>query len=84
MGKTWNIGLLCGFNYASLPVLQSLHDFNKKVIITETLKHTEDKLFEVPHKSKEENLQDTVDDLQNMLIKKLCYKLTLTTLEHKQ
>ena len=40
--------------------------FTRKIIITDTLQHIEDKSFEVPWKSKEENLDDTMDDLNSM------------------
>ena len=39
----------------------------RKIIITDTLKCTEDDLFEVPFKFKEDTLYDTVDDLKSMI-----------------
>ena len=48
-------------------MLKSVRAFNKKVIITETLQCNKDNLFEVQHKSKEDNLQDTVNYLHNIL-----------------
>ena len=39
----------------------------RMIIITDILQHTEDNLFEVPSKSKGDNLQETVDELKSML-----------------
>ena len=39
----------------------------RKIIISDTLQHTEDNLFEVPHKTKDDNLHDMVNELQTML-----------------
>ena len=39
----------------------------RKIIISDTLKFTDDNLFEVPHKSKDDNLHDTITEIKTML-----------------
>ena len=67
MVYTRKVMILRGFSNESLPVLPSLCAFYKKIIVTDTLQCTEDNLFEIPCKSKEDNLHDTVEDMQSML-----------------